>query len=173
MEIIRPSDHQLIFKAHGNMQQFLREFTSTATTPSFMVVIFVIVLFLRIVSPEILLSSSIIIALFPFVGCGCIGIATTRDHTTIFDLDLQYVRIECYWVLFKQRQYEQYDLINIRDIVVAEDSEVDWFYIRLRQHSGEDIYLSHSGDRSMTEAKAQEIRDFLGTKSQINWINLN
>ena len=57
MEIIRPSDRQLIFKAHGNMRQFLREFAATAATPSFMVVIFVVVLFLRIVSPEIPLSS--------------------------------------------------------------------------------------------------------------------
>ena len=160
MDIIRPSDRQLIFKAHGNMRQVLHE--SAATTPSFMVVVSVVVLILRIVSPEIPLSISILIALFPFVGIVCIAIATTRDHTTIFDLDLQCVKIEFYLLLFKNRQYKHYDLTNISSIIVAEDNEVDWFYIRLRQYSGEDIYLSHSRDRSMTEAKAQEIRDFLG-----------
>jgi hypothetical protein len=161
MEIIRPSEHQLILKTSGNLRKIMREFVAIA--PFWIVVIFVFVLISRIVFPVPPdLSTSILVGLFPYIGVGCIAIATNRDHTAIFDLDLQCVRIECYWVLFKKRQCQHYDLIDIENIIVAEDSEVDWFYIRLRQHSGEDIYVSHSGDRSMTEVKAQEIRDFLG-----------
>jgi hypothetical protein len=55
-----------------------------------------------------------------------------------------------------------------QNILVEEDNEVDWFYIKLRQYSGKDIYISHLEDRSIVDMKAQEIRDFLG--SSINSI---
>jgi hypothetical protein len=160
MEIIRPSDRQLIFKTYGNMRKVIREFVAIA--PFWMVALFVFVLISHVVLPVNSLSTTILVGLFPYIGIGCIAIATTRDHTVIFDLDLQAIRIECYWVLFKKRQYQNYDLVNIKNILVEEDNEVDWFYIKLRQYSGEDIYISHSEDRSIADMKAQEIRDFIG-----------
>ena len=79
MEIIRPSDHQLILKTYGNMRKVLREFAVIA--PLLIVVAFVFVLILRIAFPEYLdISTCLLIALFPYVGAGCVGIATTRDH---------------------------------------------------------------------------------------------
>jgi hypothetical protein len=163
VEIIRPSEHQLIFKTYGNMREVIREFVSIA--PFWMVVVFVYVLISRIVfsiHPDLI--TTILMAWVPYVSIGCIAIAITRDTTAIFDLDLHCVRIECYWVLFNKLQCQHYDLINIQNIIVTEDSEVDCFYIRLRQYSGEDVYISHSWDRSRstTAAKAQEIREFLG-----------
>lgn len=162
MEIVRPSERQLILKTYGNMQKVIRDFAAIA--PFWIVVVFIFVLISLIVplghrDP----IGTIILALFPYVGIGCISIATTRDHTAVFDLDLHHIRIECYWVLFKKRQYQNYDLINIKSIVVEEDSEIDRFFIRLRQYSGEDIYISHldSRDRLTVDTKAQEIRDFL------------
>ncbi len=162
MEIIRPSEHQLIFKTYGNMRNVMREFAAIA--PFWMVVTFVFVLISRIafpVYPDLITTT--LIALFPYVGISCISIATTRDYTAIFDLDLQAVRIECYWVLFKKHQCQHYDLVKIKNIIVTEDDEVDRFFVRLQQYSGEDIYISHldSLDRSIVDAKAQEIREFL------------
>ena len=49
MEIIRPSDRQLIFKAHDNMPKVLRDFA--AMTPLWMVMAFLFVLISRIVFP--------------------------------------------------------------------------------------------------------------------------
>jgi hypothetical protein len=160
VEIIRPSEHQLIFKTYGNMRKVIREFVAIA--PFWMVTLFVFGLISHIVLPVNSLTTTILVGLFPYVGIGCIAIATTRDITVIFDLDLQAVRVECYWILFKKRQCQNYDLTNIKNIVVEEDNEVDWFYIKLRQYNGEDIYVSYSEDRSITDMKAQEIRDFLG-----------
>ena len=161
MEIVRLSERQLILKTYGNMRKVILEWAAIA--PFWMVVVFIFLLISFVVFPlHTDPITTLLIALFPYIGVGCIAIVTTRDHAAIFDLDLQCVRIECYWVLFKKRQYQNYDLTNIKNIVVAEDSEVDWFYIRLRRYSGEDIYVSHSGDKSITEEKAQEIRDFLG-----------
>jgi hypothetical protein len=161
VEIVRPSERQLILKTYGNMRKVILDWAAIA--PFWMVVVFIFVLISRMAFPlHTDLITTLLIVLFPYVGVGCIAIMTNRDHTAIFDLDLQCVKIECYWVLFKNRQCQYYDLINIKNIVVAEDSEVDWFYIRLRPYSGEDIYISHSGDKFITEEKAQEIRNFLG-----------
>jgi hypothetical protein len=160
MEMIRPSDRQLIVKTPGNLRKVIRQFLAIA--PFWMVVTLIFVSTSRIAFPVYPdLITTILIALFPYVGCGCIAIATTRDHTAVFDLDLQAVRIECYWVLFKKRQYQHYNLFDINNIVVTEDNEVDWFYIRLRLFNGEDVYISHAGERAIVEAKAQEIRYFL------------
>jgi hypothetical protein len=160
MEIIRPSDRQLIVKTYGNIRKVIREFVAIA--PFWMVALFVFVLISHVTLPAIPLSATILVGLFPYIGVGCIAIATTHNNTAIFDLDLQTVRIERYWILFKKRQYQNYDLVNIKNILVEEDSEADWFYIKLRQYSGEDIYISHSADRSIVNIKVQEIRDFLG-----------
>jgi hypothetical protein len=160
MEIIRPSDRQLVVKTYGNMRKVIREFVAIA--PFSMVALCVFVSISHVILPAHPLSTTILVGLFPYVGVGCIAIATTRDLTVIFDLDLQAVRVECYWVLFKKRQCQNYDLTNIQNILVEEDNEVDWFYIKLRQYNGEDVYISHSEDRSIIDRKAQEIRDFLG-----------
>jgi hypothetical protein len=160
MEIIRPSDRQLVVKTYGNMRKVIREFVAIA--PFWMVALCVFVSISHVILPVNPLSTTIFVGLFPYVGVGCIAIATTRDLTVIFDLDLQAVRVECYWVLFKKRQCQNYDLTNIQNILVEEDNEVDWFYIKLRQYNGGDVYISHSEDRSIVDRKAQEIRDFLG-----------
>jgi hypothetical protein len=162
MEIIRPSDRQLIFKTSGNMREVIREFVAIA--PFWMVVTFVFVIILRILSPDTPLSITMPFTLVPYIGIGCIAIAINRDHTAIFDLDLQTVKIECYWVLFRKRQYQTSDLANIKNVIVEEDNEFYRFFIKLRQYRGEDIYISHldSRDRSIVDRKAQEIRDFLG-----------
>jgi hypothetical protein len=163
VEIIRPSEHQLIFKTYGNMRKVIRDLVSIA--PFWMVVTFVFVLISLVVplghrDP----IGTILLALFPYVGGGCLMIATTHDNAAIFDLELKAVRIERYWILFRKRQCYSHDLVNIKSIVVEEDSEIYRFSIMLKQYSGKDIYISHldSRDRSIVDAKAQEIRYFLG-----------
>jgi hypothetical protein len=162
MEIIRPSEHQLIFKTYGNMRNVIREFVAIA--PFWMVALFVFVLISHVVLPLHSLSTTILVGLFPYVGIGCIAIATTHDNTAIFDLDLKAIRIERYWTLFRKRQCYNHDLINIKNIVVEEDDDIDRYFIRLKQYSGEDIQICYSDfiDRSIVDTKAQEIRDFLG-----------
>jgi hypothetical protein len=162
VEIIRPSEHQLIFKTPGNMREVINEFVAIA--PFWMVITFIFVFILHVLQPETPLNITIPFTLAPYVSLFFISIVITHDNTAIFDLDLQSIKIERYWILIRKSQYQNYKLTNIENVIVEEDSEFYRFFIRLRQYSGEDIYISQldSRDRSIVDRKAQEIRDFLG-----------
>jgi hypothetical protein len=123
MEIIRPSDHQLIFKTYGNMRKVIREFVAIA--PFYLAALFVFVLISHVMLRAISLNTAMLVGLFPYVGAYFVIIATTHENTAIFDLDLHVVRIERYWILFRKRQFYNHDLINIKHIVVEEDDEYD------------------------------------------------
>jgi hypothetical protein len=156
VEIIRPSEHQLIFKTYGNIHKVIYQLAAIA--PFWMVVVFIFLLIAKMNLGIIPFIS------FPYVGACSVIIATTHDNTAIFDLDLKAVRIERYWTLFRKRQCYSHDLVNIKNIVVEEDDDIGRYFIRLKQYSGKDIQISYSDfiDRSIVDTKAQEIRDFLG-----------
>jgi hypothetical protein len=157
VEIIRPSERQLIFKTYGNIRKVIYQLAAIAPYWIAFEIVFLLITKSNLgVIPFIS---------FPYVGGCCIIIATTHDNTAIFDLDLKAVRIERYWILFRKRQCYNHDLVNIKNIIVVEDDDIDRYFIKLKQYSGEDIQISYSDflDRSIVETKAQEIRDFLGS----------
>jgi hypothetical protein len=159
VEIIRPSEHQLILNTSGNMRKVIQQLATIA--PYWIAVEF---LFLLMTKANLGIIPFIS---FPYVGICFISMVITHDNTAIFDLDLQTIRIERYWILFRKRQCYNYDLVNIKNIIVEEDDDIDRYFIKLQQHSGEDIQVSYSDfiDREIVDINAQQIRDFLSLNS--------
>jgi hypothetical protein len=162
LEIIRPSERQLIFKTYGNVKGTLYDIGQTT---ALWIVIGLLSLFwipiqqIFVFNPMMLIPYLTIC--FFVLGCIC-------DHTATFDLDLNLVTIERYWLLFKKRHCQEYDLSIIRTIFVEKPHESVKYVIILKQYNNKakDIYIPSpdSSDRSIVDIEAQKIRDFLRLK---------
>jgi hypothetical protein len=94
------------------------------------------------------------------------AIAFTHDHIAIFDLDSQSIQNKYYFTLFRKYNCQNYDLANVRNIVVEKKRESVNYIIVVKQYSGKDIYIPSpdSPDILFVDIEAQKIRDFLGLK---------
>ncbi len=93
MEIIRPSERQLIFKTYGNIRKTLSDIGNTTIL---LIVIGLLSLFWMPIQQVFVFSpmtvTTYLTLCFFVLVCIC-------DHTATFDLELNSVTIEWYWII--------------------------------------------------------------------------
>jgi hypothetical protein len=161
VEIIRPSEHQLILKTYSKIQETISGIVGM--TAFWIIIGFIYSWWI----PVFQLSNLISVIPYTLV-CFC-ALIFTYDHTATFDSATNSLRVEWYWDLFKKRHCQEYDLSCIRKIVVKKPSKsIKYTIVLKRFNNDKDIYVpcSESSDISIVEGEAQQIRDFLAKKFQ-------
>ena len=157
MQINQPSEQKMVCRKDGKMRELIRGIAETT-------VFWIVIGFLVSIWIPSKQNYNPSIGIITYAAFCFFAIAFTHDHIAIFDLDAQSIQNKQYFILFKKYYCQNYDIANVRNIVVEKKHESANYIIVIKQYSGKDIYIPSpdSPDILFVDAEAQKIRDFLG-----------